>query len=885
MYHWIGGVRGVGELGLFRPTVPLVGRVAELARVHDFLARDRALLLSGETGVGKSALAAAIADDLVATGALVLRAEGSELEAGVSFATLNQALIPILDAVPELPAAYRAALEAALGFSAETEPEPLLLGNSVLVLLNLVAVVRPVLLIVDDLTSIDRASATVLDFLARRLRGSRVSLLVIARSGDRSRLDEIATFELTPLDEESSARLMSTRFPGLARVVRRRLSAEAAGNPLALLELPAALTEPQLTALETLPPLLPLSPRLRAAFGARIGELDQSCRWLLLLAALDGTGDLAVLRSAGDLADLVAAERAGLVRVDETVEFSHPLIRAAVVGLSTSGDRRQAHRVLAEQSQPPERLAWHLAEATLHADERVAALLADTAGAIMRRGDAAGATAMLTRAAELSPAPRQRSRRLAHAAFICAEGTGALDTAANLLEEARRVDPDVLRSLHASLAAVYILLGGGGAVDTASRLLLHAIENTSSDDDALPDARQALDLVSWYAGRPETWDAFRKALPDLDALVDSAYEEQDLGRIVRIASATRYLDRVGDLRDPLWRVVREGRNGGPSRRHLDALVHLSVDDFLTGRWTEAAALSAEAAGICEQTGYRFFAWQVQYSQLLLAAGRGDLSAAIALHDNMIRWATPRGVEAAVALARQAHALALLGDGDYEAAYRSATAVSPPGELLVPHALWGAFDLVEAAVRTNRHPEATAHVQALHAADVADLSPRLAMLVAGSAALSTSDDHQALVLFEAALSVPGASRWRFEFARIQLAHGERLRLARATMQARSQLSAAMLTFQSLGAAPWTSRAAQGLRAAGQPSPRHGELTVQEHEVAQLAASGLTNKQIAARLLLSPRTVSTHLYHVFPKLGITSRAGLRDALTSLDHGDMP
>ncbi len=503
----------------------------------------------------------------------------------------------------------------------------------------------------------------------------------------------------------------------------------------------------------------------------------------------------------------------------------------------------------------------------------------------MRRGDAAGATAMLTRAAELSPAPRQRSRRLAHAAFICAEGTGALDTAANLLEEARRVDPDVLRSLHASLAAVYILLGGGGAVDTASRLLLHAIENTSSDDDALPDARQALDLVSWYAGRPETWDAFRKALPDLDALVDSAYEEQDLGRIVRIASATRYLDRVGDLRDPLWRVVREGRNGGPSRRHLDALVHLSVDDFLTGRWTEAAALSAEAAGICEQTGYRFFAWQVQYSQLLLAAGRGDLSAAIALHDTMIRWATPRGVEAAVALARQAHALALLGDGDYEAAYRSATAVSPPGELLVPHALWGAFDLVEAAVRTNRHPEATAHVQALHAADVADLSPRLAMLVAGSAALSTPDDHQALVLFEAALSVSGASRWRFEFARIQLAHGERLRLARATMQARAQLSAAMLTFQSLGAAPWTSRAAQGLRAAGQPSPRHGELTVQEHEVAQLAASGLTNKQIAARLLLSPRTVSTHLYHVFPKLGITSRAGLRDALTSLDHGDMP
>ncbi|QUQ72387.1 AAA family ATPase [Kutzneria sp. CA-103260] len=913
------------ELGFFRPPARLVGRAAELARVRDFFAadadNDRVLLLSGEPGVGKSALADAAANVLAASGALVLRAEGSEFEAEVSFATLSQAFTPILDSVCELSDVYRDALESALGFSAETTSEPLVLGNAVLALLNLVAAERSVVLIVDDFPLIDPASATVLDFVARRLRGSCVGLLAVARSGDQNRLGGIVEFELTALDEQSSTLLIDARFPRMARVVRRRLLAEARGNPLALLELPAALTESQLAALETIPPLLPLSPRLRNAFGARIEELDAECRRLLLLAALDGTGDLAVPRALakGDLADLAAAERGGIIAIGERLEFVHPLIRAAVVARSTSAERRQGHRVLADlPNQLPERLAWHLAEATVRADEKVAALLADTAGAMVRRGDAAGATAMLTRAAELSPRPEQRSRRLAHAAHICAEGTGALDTAANLLEEARRVDPDVGRSLRASVAAVHILLGGGSTIDTAGRLLVHAVENTDDpDDDALVDALQALNLVCWYGGRLETWDAFHramdrlgadapqvlalaartfsdpvrtgwKALADVDAIVDSAYEEQDLGRIVRIATAVRYLDRVGDLRDPLWRVVRHGRDGGPARRHLSALVHLSVDDFLTGRWDEAAELAGECADICEQSGYRFFAWQVQYSQLLLAAGRGDLDAATSLHEKMIRWATPRGVEATVVLARQAYTLALLGAGDYEAAYRTAIAVTPPGELRshVPHALWSAFDLVEAAVRTNRHSAATAHVQALREAGVAELSPRLAMLVGGAAALAATDDDRALQLFEEALTAPGADRWRFEFARIQLAYGERLRLARATTQARAQLDAAMVVFRELGAEPWTARAAQGLRAAGQSDTGgqgRGELTVQEHEVAQLAASGLTNKQIAARLLLSPRTVSTHLYHAFPKLGVTSRAGLRDALTSLDQGE--
>ncbi|MFI9382129.1 AAA family ATPase [Kutzneria sp. NPDC052558] len=902
----------------FRAAVRLVGRAAELARVRDFFAvdadNDRALLLSGEAGVGKSALADAVANTLAADGVLVVRAEGGEFESEVSFATLNQAFLPLLDAMNGLPDAYRIALEAALGFSAETAPEPLVIGNAVLELLNTAAIERPIVLIVDDLPLIDDASAGVLDFVARRLRGSRAGLLAVARSGPRKRLDGIPELELAELDEEASNQLLAARSPRLARVVRRRLLAEARGNPLALLELPAVLTEPQATGLAALPPLLPLTPRLLAAFGARMGKLSPSDRRLLLLAALDGTGDLAI-------DDLAAAEREGLVRIDTTVEFAHPLIRSAVVAVSTSSERREAHRVLAGgPRRSPERLAWHLAEATVHPDEQVAARLADLADAIMRDGDAAGAAETLTRAAELSPGARERGRRLALAAYLCAEGTGALDTAAALLEEARLADPDIGRCLHAAIAACYVLLGSGGGMDVVAHVLVHAIENVEDPaDSALDDALHALNIVCWYGGNLQTWQAFhlavdrlgpaaspvlaliaktfpdpartgRKALADVDAIVDSAYEEQDLTRVVRIATAVRYLDRVGDLRDPLWRVVRQGRDGGPTRRHLTALMHLAVDDVLAGRWDEAARLAVEGLDICGRTGYRFIAWQFQYSQLLLAGGRGDLSTATSLYEKMIRWATPRGVEAAAVSARQAYTLALLGDGDYEAAYRSAIAVTPAGELRshTPQALWGAFDLVEAAVRTNRHAEAAAHVRALTDAGVADLSPRLAMLVAGAAGLTAPDDTQALHHFERALTLPGASRWRFEFARIQLAYGERLRLARATTQARAQLDAAMLTFRDLGALPWASRAAQVLRAAGRPDPAtllRGELTVQEHEVAQLAAAGLTNKQIAARLLLSPRTVSTHLYHVFPKLGITSRAGLRDALTSLDHGENP
>ena len=229
-------------------------------------------------------------------------------------------------------------------------------------------------------------------------------------------------------------------------------------------------------------------------------------------------------------------------------------------------------------------------------------------------------------------------------------------------------------------------------------------------------------------------------------------------------------------------------------------------------------------------------------------------------------------------------VAALGRGDFEDAYQHATAISPAGVLAshVPLALWVLIDLVEAAVRTGRHTEAAAHVTAMRDAGIAAISPRLALLAAGSQAIAAPDDS-ALGLFEEALAIPGVDRFPFDLARVRLLYGERLRRARATKESRPHLAAALEIFERLGARPWATRAASELRASGQTNacadqPARDSLTPQERQIAMLAAAGLTNKEIGQRLFLSHRTVGAHLYQIFPKLGITTRAALRDALAS-------
>ena len=349
----------------------LVGRDEELRLIASFLeqaaSEGGALLFTGEPGVGKTALLDTAEAMAVTAGAQVVRVTGSEFGTRASFHGLGQMLRPLSADTESLSPLHRRALAAALCGAAEASQDRLVVSAAALALLRQSAAARPLLLIVDDLPWLDQPSAMVLRFAARRLKGTRVGFLAADRSENESVTEHahLTSRELRPLDDAAAAILLSTRFPDLAPRIRQRLLAEAQGNPLALLELPALLTGPQRTALAPLPSVLPLGGRLRSLFASWITHLPAQARQLLLLAALDDSGDLHVLQAtwSGRIDDLAPAERARLVHIDHgtgRLAFRHPLIRSAVVELATEQDRRLAHGALAERlADQPERRAWH----------------------------------------------------------------------------------------------------------------------------------------------------------------------------------------------------------------------------------------------------------------------------------------------------------------------------------------------------------------------------------------------------------------------------------------------------------------------------------------------------------------------------------------------
>ncbi|WP_328499954.1 LuxR family transcriptional regulator [Streptomyces sp. NBC_00457] len=906
----------------------LVGRDEELALIRSFV--DGAatvggtLLLTGEPGVGKTELLDFAARTAEAAGSLVLRSAGVEFEADVTYSGLHQILLPLGGEFGLLGAGQRSALSVALGFGVGPAPNRLQVSEAALALLRRAADRQPLVMIVDDLQWLDRASAGVLGFVSRRLADSGVCFLGAARLGTESHFDrkDLPEHELRPLGEEAATDLVRSRFPTLVAGDRVRLVAEAQGNPLALLELAGyEASGPQAAAGSAAPVAGPPVGRLETLFASRVNELPAPTRRLALRLALDATGDPRILQSTGPgepgPSDLEPAERSGLIRIDgnpRRIVFGHPLIRSAVVKESTGGERRHAHRALAQLlADQPERRAWHLAEASIEPDEQVASLLDEVAQLVLGRGDVVGAVATLLRAAELSPHGSDRSRRLARAAYIGAEAAGDLRSTPRLLAAAHAAAPGSNESLRATTAASYMLLSGEGDIDTAHRLLVGAIEAFSVRDDAddrvLNEAFATLLLVCFFGGRAELWDPFHAAVADfacdrlvslcastacdpvrtaaavleeLDRLIHGSDEEVDPARIVRLAQTALHVDRLAGLRGALWRVARDGRQGGAVASGIHALILLSHEDFMTGRWDDAQRLVDEGLQLCQDHGYGLGALPGRYVKALLAAGRGDFDTAAAVTHDLERYAAPRGLGVARMYVAHARALAALGRGDYEAAYQQTTAISPAGVFAsrVAMALRVPMDLVEAAVRSNRQAEADAHVAAMCATGMAVLSPRLALLVAGSAAMAASDST-ATALFEEALATPGADRWAFELARVRLAYGEHLRRARAISAARVQLSAARDAFQRMGARPWATRAENELRATGQKRSHGGAvgpgaLTSREREIAMLAVSGLSNKQIGERLRLSARTVGAHLRNVFQKLGIASRAALRDAL---------
>jgi DNA-binding CsgD family transcriptional regulator len=588
------------------------------------------------------------------------------------------------------------------------------------------------------------------------------------------------------------------------------------------------------------------------------------------------------------------------------------------VELSHAEDRRAAHRALADAwADQPDRRAWHLAEATVEPDETVAAQLEAAAARILARGDAVGCVRALTRSADLSPRDPDRRRRLAAAAYIGAEVAGDLSNASRVLAELRRGDTEVEGSLQAAVAASAFLLQGDGDVATAHRLLVGALESREgpyhADDPVLAEALHSLMMMCIYGGEEDLWRPFEDALSRSDripvaldlcskTLADPAHadatalealesaiaalaDEAEPTQIIRIGMAASYVDRLEACRAALWRVVHDARRGGAVASGIIAMIQLGSDDVHAGHWDEAEQLVAEIIELCEARGYRLGVFAGRYLQAFVAAGRGDHRRALDLTEPIVQSWGRQGIRVGQWWAWEVRGLAALGQGDFEEAYQQASKISPPGLLGPhnPHALRVLMDLVEAAVRTGRDAKAATHVAAMQEANLAAVSSRLALVVGASAAMVAPDDT-ASELFKAALALPGIERWQFDSARVRLLYGERLRRRRAMTEARVQLNAAREIFERLRAQPWVERASAELRATGQTKPHAGDnvldrLTPQEVEIVTLAASGLTNKQIGERLFLSHRTVGGHLHRAFPKLGVSTRAALRDALDSL------
>jgi DNA-binding CsgD family transcriptional regulator len=913
--------------------VALIGRASELDLVDAFLtsaaASGGAFLLTGDPGVGKTAVLEEAVARATESGTRVARTMGVEFEAVASFSGLQRLLSTMRDELTRLDAAHRLALSVALDPGAGPAPERLVLSTAVVALVRGVATSTPLLLVVDDAQWLDPASVAVLGFVARRLTGCRTGLLAAIRSDAPSILDTLGLpgHELRPLREIDASGLLGTHFPMLPTRVQQRLLAEAEGNPLALLELPVSITARQRSGSALLPDILPLDQRLEQLFGGRIEALPPPSRHLLLLAALEGRGDLAVVQAAAPphrgISGLDPAEVARLVSIDQDrlhLTFRHPLVRSTVVHLASDDDRRLAHRALGSALvDQPERHAWHLAAAAGRPDEVVAALLEEQARLSLTSGDAVGAVNALSRAADLSPDRADRARRQIEAAYIGADVTGDLRSASQLLETANDAEPALLGSLPAAVAASHLLLNAECELDTAHRLLVSAIEahpgRHDPEDVILGEALHSLLMLCWFGGRPELWEPFEAATarlaPHVPVLVDVCrntfgdpvrgaasvhdqlsreiarlHDEHNPIHITRVAIASVYTDRLGECRDALWRVIRDGRSGGAVALAINALVSSCVDDWLTGQWDQVQQLVAEGVALCDRYGYRRYSVILGgYIAELVSVARGDTDRSSASANEVAEWATARGVGMVTTFAHHLGALRAIGERDYEKAYEHASAISPAGVLApyAPHALWVLFDLIESAVHTGRIEAAAAHVEAMRQADLPAISPRLALLTAGGEALIASDAH-ASDLFQKALSVPGAERWPFDLARVQLAYGEWLRRSRTPAVAPEPLRDALEILERLGARPWVARARNELRAAGQSILTPGgagadALTPEERQIALLAASGLTNKQIGERLFLSHRTVGARLYQVFPKLGITSRAALRDALGDL------
>jgi DNA-binding CsgD family transcriptional regulator len=901
----------------------LYGREEERAQIWALLEAARAsrsgvLVVRGEAGIGKSALLEDARDR--ATDMHVLRAWGVESESELPFAALHQLLRPALSHVDRLPAPQAAALSSALGLRENGAGERFLVFAACLTLLSELAERRPVLCLVDDAHWLDASSSDALQFVARRLEAEGIAMLFAAREGDvRSfAADGIPSLAVGGLEAEAASELLGRRAR-LAPAVRDRLLDQTRGNALALVELPATLTEAQLAGDEPLPEALPMTRQLEAVFHERVSRLPEETRRVLLLAAADDSEDVRLLTLAADRAGanataLDAAEEAKLVNVRGTrLEFRHPLVRSAVYVAAPSSERRAAHRALAEalagDGDETDRRAWHLAAATVEHDEGVVQALEEAAErAIDRAGHMAAARAF-ERAAELSANAPERGRRLVRAASA-ASVAGRNDQAVALADRASPLVADP--ALRADLAQVYgVAAIRAGRPGDVVAVLVDAARGVAPVDPAkaialLSDAS----IAAWQGGEMASYLELAALAAEVAPRVDegpvavlgrsiggfAAMIQGDTETGVRVLRETvAWGEHAEEPLHVLWAgfasfwlgdAERFGtlveRTGALARRRgelgtlADALGMRAAQLAFSNRFDEATAAADEGARLARELNAGNLELLPLAARALTSAIQGRDEEARRDAETALDRATANGLRLRVSSAVYALALVELGRARWaEALALLDSLLDEAGASLDPMTAITAADKLEAAVRAGKIDEARATLPLVESWAGYSGTPWAAPRLALSHALLTDGD-EATGHFEAALSASSDMR-PFELARLHLLYGEHLRRERRRRDARSHLREALEGFERLRAAPWTERARAELRASGETARKRDpstvdQLTPQELQISRYVAEGLTNKEIAAQLFLSPRTIDSHLRNVFAKLGITSRTQL-------------
>jgi len=906
----------------------LFGREAEVAILDQLVNRipDRggALVLRGDPGIGKTELLSVASTAASSQGMSVLHAAGTQSEAGLAFAGLHQLLRPVLTGLDRLPEPQRGALSAALGLTDALAPEPFLIALAALNLLAYAAERTPLLLIADQAEWLDAPTTRALAFIARRLDDEPVAILFALRDGPANPLDGagLPHLRLGGLDERAAGELLHATAADLTPGLRRRILRLAAGNPLALLELPAALRAIPGRMDWPASGSLSLTSRLERAFAEQASGLPTQTRDLLLLAAADERASAPELLGSASLlsgsevslAALDEAEIAGLAGiVDGSVIFRHPLVQSAIYQAATAERRRQAHVALAAAIDgDPDRRLWHVAASTVGPDEAIAHEVELLSVRLARRGAVALAVAAARRAAALSADSARRCSRLLRAAELAFEA-GEPDLVEQLANEAEQLTPDPeqrarlawLRSTFAdaarddpgqtrSLIDAAEDAADAGNSDLALHLLFAAAVRCWRSDhgqqtrDRIADAVERLAVPKTHPRRIATlamagsmrWGpdvSERLAALEASAVMLTADEEYLAGLAARAIgdhdAAARFLgSATGQLR-------AQGRLGVL----VQVLVMRAWVAIAQGNWPSADLLVDESDRLAREVGQSWWQTGSLIARAILCGLRGDTAVAerlaadaektvvsVGLTDLSCMIAFTRGViwlgagRPAGALDHLTRAFDRTDRAFHESArFMSITyladAASQSGQ---PHVVTPILDELEQLARCTHSP--TLHAGLVYARPV------------------LAEDDEAERLYDMALK--GDLRHQpFDHARLQLAYGIWLRRQRRVSESRAPLRAARQVFDALACIPWGERARQELRAAGEQSrdrvpAARDRLSAQELQIARMAATGMTNPEIAQQLYLSPRTVSSHLYRLFPKLGITSRSQLAGAIAA-------